>query len=258
MGNKTNTITVTSDLGKAITVKAKLIMGLVVIGKYEDIERLVKIIYWGVEKKYDVEATKIEDGKYCLSFGFLSQPGPLSKNGKAFYDEIYKIIYDDFTTTVTVESGNKNVDVGNYNTGIIDIADIEQFPESVPFRENTVGTQQGKLIHELAEQHYKQKNKFPDWIRTRKETKVYYDKSHGHGLEVEEKVDGLKRIPFKKESNEYIVGKYKKQTKDNAIGYNTEYYNPTTGTVYIEQALLKHDINSPRMVIKLLSPVKIQ
>jgi hypothetical protein len=130
-----------------------------------------------------------------------------------------------------VKFSDPDIQVGSFNLEAIDVADIEQFPENKGFGKNNSGTKAGKLIHELYEQYYKQKNNLPN---TNIDGGVGYQSAHEIAKITEQGIDGLRRVPFNKEINGYYIPEYATKVKQNAIGRRTKYFNPATGETYLE------------------------
>ena len=216
-------------------------------------EEKKKQAFWGfmnmlnnaLEGQYSIMAMSVNGG-WMVDLA-ANKDATLSKQGQAFYDNLSGIINDKDVTKVGLVYGSSDAHVGNYNTGQIDVADIGQFPTHQVGVENTVGTQRGKLAHEIGEQYYKQKNN------------AGWDASHEYGLKQESAVDGLTRMDFTNQNNMYIMPNSRIPLHpDNHIGLRTKYYNPATGTVYLENAILKNNNGSYRKIIQLLPPTKIK
>ncbi|UII21156.1 hypothetical protein [Fulvivirga ligni] len=109
----------------------------------------------------------------------------MNDEGKAFFNHLSDGINDKENNTETeVVFGKSEVIVGNFVTSQIDIADIDQFNEGgsdIDYSKPTGATKQGKLIHELVEQHQKAKGRD-------------LDSAHKPASEAEGAVNGNKRL----------------------------------------------------------------
>jgi RHS repeat-associated protein len=77
----------------------------------------------------------------------------LSKHGKAFYDEMTKILHGKGQIEIKADYASWSVHTGHFEKGTIDMADILQF-NSDP--SELGGTQLGKITHEIVEQTERQ------------------------------------------------------------------------------------------------------
>lgn len=106
----------------------------------------------------------------------------LSENGRNFYNGMDGVIKNKEVTSISGVYASSNVNTGNFETGQVDFADINQFPDMDHSRKEQTGpTKQGKFMHELREQYAK----------TLGTTR--YDKAHGIALGWEDDVNGNTR-----------------------------------------------------------------
>jgi RHS repeat-associated protein len=120
------------------------------------------IVNAGFEGQFRVVAQAAEgEGNYYLFVTATEgggDVGQLSDEGLAFYNEMVDITSGDGVAKVSLVWDKSDVNVGNYRTGEVDMADISAFNiggNSVDMSKPVGATQQGKLIHEVREQYEK-------------------------------------------------------------------------------------------------------
>jgi RHS repeat-associated protein len=170
---------------------------------------------------FSLDAT--DEGGFKLNLGEIKEGARDYAHFAHYY--LSQISDDEAITSVNVKFSDPDIQVGSFNLEAIDVADIEQFPENKGFGKNNSGTKAGKLIHELYEQYYKQKNNLPN---TNIDGGVGYQSAHEIAKITEQGIDGLRRVPFNKEINGYYIPEYATKVKQNAIGRRTKYFNPAT------------------------------
>ncbi|MCB0689450.1 MAG: hypothetical protein KDC53_23085, partial [Saprospiraceae bacterium] len=106
----------------------------------------------GLEGQFQVEIS--DNG--IVSFVATEKGGDiskLSKNGQEFYNRVGQVTTAKGIVKLGVDYARSDIHTGNFNQGIIDMADIEQFNSNV---NELGGTQLGKISHEVVEQYRKQ------------------------------------------------------------------------------------------------------
>ncbi|HEX8574855.1 MAG TPA: hypothetical protein VF677_01035 [Flavobacterium sp.] len=119
-----------------------------------------------------------KNGKASLTK--TEQAGQMTKEQSALFDTFNKTINDSKTTTVDIVANDPNVEIGQFDTGKIDIADAKKLGSSDLSTPQFVSTQ-GAIGHEISEQYQKQTNGAP--IKS----------AHAEGLKTENAVNGSKR-----------------------------------------------------------------
>jgi RHS repeat-associated protein len=124
-------------------------------------EAYLKILNKGLEGQFTATLTEVKGKEGVYSVGIKAAKGGnydnLTEQGQAFYTSMSGVINDhENTVNLTGVYGDEDVQVGQYTTGKIDLADIEQYNTTGPEIEKSVGaTQIGKLTHETVEQYQK-------------------------------------------------------------------------------------------------------
>jgi hypothetical protein len=126
----------------------------------------------GKEGYFSVGVEKTKDG------GDVSK---LGKGAQSFYKEFTKIINNESVVSLDIVHNESDVTVGNFQKGSIDVADVSQFPQFDPNKDNQDGpTQAGKIIHETSEQFNKVK-------------KGGFETSHDRAISYENSTNGNER-----------------------------------------------------------------
>ena len=130
------------------------------------------------DNKYIVKITKIDES---------SDHSLLNDQQKEFYNALEKITNDEnVTTKIGLVKDTKDVTIGKYDSGDIDMGDVVKF--DVPEGSTNVGvTSQGKLIHEMHEQYERAR------YGERPGMRMYYGDAHKAGIHVENMVNGTTR-----------------------------------------------------------------
>jgi hypothetical protein len=104
----------------------------------------------GKEGVFNVGFTKTKDG------GDLSK---LSKGAQSFYKEFTKMADSkSVVVSMNIVNNDRDVHTGKFTNGSMDMADVDQFQEFDPTRDEQNGpTDAGKVIHETSEQFNKKK-----------------------------------------------------------------------------------------------------
>jgi RHS repeat-associated protein len=192
---------------------------------------------------YDVLSRTLDGGNFTLSAtkdgGFKLGLGELAEGASDYavagHYYLSRIVNDESTTEIGVSYSNKDIQIGSYDNEIIDIADINAYPNNKGWGNNTIGTSSGKLIHELTEQYTKQKNNLPN---INSGTRSGFNTAHADGLTAEAGVDMLQRVKLKR-GQEYIYPDFAKRIPRNSTGRRTVYRNHATGQEYIEAAMFE-------------------
>jgi hypothetical protein len=104
-------------------------------------------------------AVKGKEGVFSLSLAKTKDGGNLDKLGKgaqSFYKDLSNMIKSKSVASYEVVQNDDEVHIGNFEKSKIDVADISQFGEFDPNKDEQAGpTQAGKIIHETAEQFNK-------------------------------------------------------------------------------------------------------
>jgi hypothetical protein len=146
----------------------------------------------------------IKNGKITLTS--TGKEGKMSEEQQAFYDNYSKVANDpEHNVVQTLVSGSSDVHIGKYETGELDIADLEQFNDmsGINTSKPTGATRQGKLIHESVEQYEQQKMGFDG-------TKYGYNGAHETAVNAENAVNG-NRIIGKKYVSPGVVGEIRRE-----------------------------------------------
>jgi RHS repeat-associated protein len=120
------------------------------------------------------------EGKTTLSS--TGKTGDMSKQQKAFFDTFQEIISNNEFTNISLVGNDSSVEIGSYQTGEIDVADVFRLGDSDLSSSEYVSAQ-GAIAHELYEQFDKQVLKQTEQME-----------SHKRGIEVENKVNGSNRV----------------------------------------------------------------
>ncbi len=126
-------------------------------------EAYMKVVNMGLEGQYTAQLSAVEgqDGVFSLSFEATKNGSfdNLSEQGRAFFTEMSNVINDhDHIAKMKAVYADETVLTGQYMTGKIDMADVQQYNVTGVTVEETVGaTQIGKVVHETVEQHQKAK-----------------------------------------------------------------------------------------------------
>jgi RHS repeat-associated protein len=142
-------------------------------------------------KQFEATLKETEKGSGMFEVGIKALKGgskdKLAKGAQSFYEGLNGVIESSKTVSLAAVYGSKNVNTGSFETGQIDMANIDQFPEYDPQRKEQEGpTKQGKLMHEVREQFKKASGE------------KSYDKAHGGlggGVYWENHVNGNVRKP---------------------------------------------------------------
>jgi hypothetical protein len=147
------------------------------------------IVNAGFEGQFRVVAQAAEgEGNYYLFVTAAEgggDVGKLSDEGLAFYNEMVDITSGEGVANVNLVWDKSDVNVGNYRTGEVDMADISAFNisgNSVDRSKPVGATQQGKLIHEVREQY--EKGRYGN----------NYDAHHQRAIRAENAVNGNIRL----------------------------------------------------------------
>lgn len=155
-----------------------------VAGKQENVDRYLKVINDGLGGVY--KATLSKSGN--LKITATGQEGELTEEQQAFYDILTEIAHtSEYNFRIGVVSGSSDVDIGDYDTHLVDVADVEQFNNATSDvdRSRPIGaTRQGKLTHELVEQAEQAKRGSPG-----------YNWDHSAAIMAENRVNGNTRLP---------------------------------------------------------------
>lgn len=149
----------------------------------------IDVVNMGLEGQFQVSLTAVEGKDGVFSVGFEALEGGsfdnLSEQGQAFYDEMNTVISDhDNIANMTAVYGDESVLTGQYMTGKIDMADVQQYNVTGVNVEESVGaTQIGKVTHETVEQYEKAKKGIPHGsLRA-------YKSSHRTAIDAEDRVN---------------------------------------------------------------------
>jgi RHS repeat-associated protein len=152
-------------------------------GKQENVDRYLKVINDGLGGAYKASLSKAGN----LVVSSTGKDGELTEEQQAFYEEVSGIAHtSEYNFKIGIVSGSSNVDIGDYDTHLVDIADVEQFnnANSSVDRSQPVGaTQQGKVTHELVEQAGQAKRGYDA-----------YKTDHAAAIQAENRVNGNTRM----------------------------------------------------------------
>ncbi|HBG70961.1 MAG: hypothetical protein A2W93_03335 [Bacteroidetes bacterium GWF2_43_63] len=132
------------------------------------IDSYLEVMNMGLEGQFAVGLKAVGNGQYEVVIGtnkdFPGNVDDMTPNGKAFYEEMNKLVTDTRVMKARIVYDKENVDVGKATTAEIDMYDIKCFNPTGPFEFSynekvfkgyfiSEGfTQIGKLAHELVEQ----------------------------------------------------------------------------------------------------------
>lgn len=122
------------------------------------------------------EANAGLEGKASLS----SINGTLTDQQQALYDTFNTAINDSETTKIDIVENDSSIEIGSYDTGQIDITDVQKLGSSNLTKPEFVSSQ-GAIGHEVAEQYNKQ-------VTSLSNPSQY--SSHLQGLKVENSING--------------------------------------------------------------------
>lgn len=189
-----------------------------------------EIIDGGLDGQFESDLVKNANGKTVLILKATQGGGDLSKmseSAKAFYNELNSMINDHSATAkIDVYWGHPEVDVGNYKTNAIDVADMLQFNVSGKNVEMIGASRAGKMIHELSEQFKKAKDGIP------KGSKANYKTNHGIAVQKENAVNGNIRLEDGADGRDGKKTSYKE--KDGTIT-EVKYSYPSNGVIGVLQ-----------------------
>ena len=197
----------------------------------------LKLMNKGLEGQFKVSLTAVKGKEGVFSVGIEAVEGGSFKNlteqGQAFHTIMSGVINDhDNIVNLTGVYGDENVQVGQYKTGKIDLADIEQYNTSGPVVEESVGaTQIGKLTHETVEQYQKTIYGIPNG------TLDGFNTAHSTAIKSENSVNQNTR------GKQY--GNFKKYTIP---------YTDKNGRVVYVTTQTRNDFGGKRKVVKVTQP----
>ncbi len=160
--------------------------------------------------KYEAVYTQITGtSNYKVTLNMINKDATITKEQQAFYDNYNAVVGADEKVNQKVVERSIYADMGNWQTGDIDIADIVELDKAGKGGTSSAGA----LIHEHVEQYEKSKMGLGngDLGKTKSDSsvvggKIYTDymKAHDKALKAEDKVNGNTRTEAINTSNSNI------------------------------------------------------
>jgi RHS repeat-associated protein len=192
--------------------------------------------------KYSATYSKIEGtNTYKVTLNMVNKDASITKEQQAFYDSYNEVVGADEKVNQKVVERSIYADMGSWQTGDIDIADIVELDKAGKGGTSSAGA----LIHEHVEQYEKSKMGLGNGElgKTKSDPsvvggKIYTDymKSHDKALKAEDKVNGNTRTEAINTSNSNIVNVFKEGDKTKT--HQVLWFPKSTGQAEVKKTKL--------------------
>ncbi|WP_099768966.1 RHS repeat-associated core domain-containing protein [Chryseobacterium sp. 52] len=191
--------------------------------------------------KYEAVYTQITGtSNYKVTLNMINKDASLTKEQQAFYDNYNDVVGAKETVNQAIVENSTKAEVGNWQTGDVDMGDIVEFDKAGKGGTSSAGA----LIHEHVEQLEKSKMGLSnrDLGKTKPDPSVvggkkYVDflKAHDKTSKAEGKVNGNKRTEANNTSNSNNINVFKEK---DGTRTNQALWFPSTGGAEVKKSKL--------------------